>query len=78
MAVILRTISYGAIIGAAFGAVILFVNNFKEHSGVGTSSDAHGYVVFAVMLFGAILGALFGLAASVGTYLKKRFEGESE
>jgi len=78
MALILRAIIYGVIIGAALGIVLLAVNSFKGHSDSGTVNDAHGFVVFVVMLIGAAFGGLLGLAASLGVYLKKKFEGESE
>jgi hypothetical protein len=43
-----------------------------------TVVDPHGYVFFVALLLGGVLGALFGLAASLGTFLKKKFEGDSE
>jgi hypothetical protein len=78
MVLILRAIFYGAIIGAILGLLLLAISSFKGRSVSGNVSDAHGFVVLAVILLGAAFGGLLGLAASLGAYLKKRFEGESE
>jgi glycerol uptake facilitator-like aquaporin len=78
MALILRAIFYGAFIGAVLGVVLLAVSSFKGHSDSGTVNDAHGFVVLAVILIGAAFGGLLGLAASLGAYLKKKFEDESD
>ena len=71
-----RSIAYGTIIGAAFG-LIMGIAGFFESSSEGIS-DKHGYATIAFILIFAVMGALFGLAAGTGAYVKKKFKGESK
>jgi uncharacterized membrane protein len=78
MSVIIRRIAFGSVFGTVIGVAILIVNNLREPFSLSTVTDAHGYIFFVVLLLGAVAGALFGVAASLGDYLKKKFEDESE
>lgn len=76
MILILRTTIFGAVAGAAIGLIIFTVNHLANRLNQGAGYDTHVYVVFAAMLLCAVLGALLGLAASAGDYVKKKFESE--
>jgi hypothetical protein len=64
-------------IGAALAVVILLTSKIMSPSDSSIVVDPHGYVFFVALLLGGVLGALFGLAASLGALLKKKFEGDS-
>lgn len=78
MAVFLRTTIYGTLAGIFFGVILSLDGYFKDQTNPNGTYDEHGYVVIVLILICGVLGALFGLAAGLGAYMKKKFEGEGE
>ena len=75
MSVFLKAIAWGAIAGTVVGLVFAVAGYFRRYPGTGGNYDEHGYATIALIIICAVLGALFGVAAGVGAYLKKKFEG---
>jgi hypothetical protein len=78
MSVFPKAIACGAIVGTVFGFILAVAEFFRGNSGAGGGHDEHGYATIALVLICAVLGALCGVAAGVGAYLKKKFEGGPE
>ena len=78
MLVFLKSIAYGAVIGVAAGLIVAAVGFLRSYTQAEAGYDEHGYATFAAALICGILGAMFGAAAGVGAYLKKKGGGAGE
>lgn len=78
MLVFLKSVAYGGVAGAVAGLVIAGAGFLAGRSRAGAGYDEHGYATLAAVLICGVLGSMFGAAAGIGAYLKKRAEDNEE